>query len=219
MFLTNTERSRALRVALTDAHEILKTRRVKRDILVSKFQDLTSEIDSLRLDTDNLKLIEAYLMQFADERQALVFQQIEAVVTEGLRTIFQEDLRFDVDTKQVGSRSEVVFSIISETESGELKTSVMESRGGGVSSVCGFLVQAVLILLTPGMRPFMALDETLRAVSEEYQAPLGQFIADLCERTGLQVLLVSHQPTISEHADVCYSFSQIDGITHIKGDL
>lgn len=165
---------------------------------------------------ETFKLIEGYLSKFADERQEAVFRQIEATVTEGLRTVFEEDLKLVISTKMVGSRSETVFNIVSIADGDELTTSIMDSRGGGVAAIVGFLVQAVLVLLTPNMRPILFLDETFRAVSEQYQAPLGEFIKDLCDRTGLQVVLVSHQPTISDYADKAYSFSQVNGRTKIK---
>ena len=177
--------------------------------LVSETSDLTERIQ-------DLKLIETYLAAFADERQAQVYKQIETTVTEGLRAVFGEDLRLEVANKMVGARAETVFSLVSPTPDGDLRTAIMDARGGGVAAIVGFLIQAVLVLLTPGLRPIVFLDESFRNVSEDYQAPLGEFIKDLCERTGLQVILVTHQPTIAEYADQWYSFSQHDGKTQIK---
>ena len=216
MSLINTEKIDFLSKAVAAQRKSLDTRKVKRGVIYDRIQANNATVSSLVSQIDNLKIIEAYLSQFADERQAQVFKQIESTVTEGLRYIFQEDLRLDVSNKLVGSRSEVVFSVISETEEGELKTGVMDARGGGVAAIVGFLTQAVLILLTPGLRPFMALDETFRNVSSEYQEPLGQFVSDLCSRTGLQVLLVTHQPEIAEFADAHYAFTQSSGTTNIK---
>lgn len=184
-------------------------------MLLESQRRLATEVTNINDRIDNYKLIEAYLAKYADERQAQVYRQIENTVTEGLRTVFNEDLRLEVETKMVGSRSETVFNIVSKTPEGELSTSIMDSRGGGVAAIVGFLVQAVLVLLTPSLRPILFLDESFRNVSEEYQAPLGEFIQDLCQRTGLQVVLVTHQPTIAEYASNWYSFSQQNGKTKI----
>ena len=216
MYSISTEKIDELSKVIATHRKSLDTRKVKRDVINDRIKANNATVSSLVSKIDNLKIIEAYLSQFADERQAQVFKQIESTVTEGLRYIFQEDLRLDVSNKLVGARSEVVFSVISETEEGELKTGVMDARGGGVAAIVGFLTQAVLILLTPGLRPFMALDETFRNVSSEYQEPLGQFVSDLCSRTGLQVLLVTHQPEIAEFADAHNAFTQSSGLTHIK---
>lgn len=194
----------------------LNVREGQRSMLMESRDNLLTEIAEGNSRVDNLKLIEAFLTQFADERQAQVYRQIEATVSEGLLAVFNEDIRLEVTTKVVGARSETVFTVVSQTDEGELRTSIMDARGGGVAAIVGFLIQAVLVLLTPGLRPVLFLDETFRNVSEEYQAPLGEFVKDLCERTGLQVVLVTHQPTIAEYADSWYSFSQESGRTKIK---
>lgn len=188
----------------------------QRAMVVSEVSRLQDDITSLNNTINDLKLLEAYLSRFADERQAAVFNQIEATVSEGLRAVFREEMRLEITTKMVGARSEVVFTLISDTEDGELATSIMESRGGGVAAIVGFLIQAVIVLLTPGLRPVIFLDESFRAVSSEYQTPLGEFISDLCSRTGLQVILITHNPEIVETADRVYSFEQLSGKTKIK---
>lgn len=190
-----------------------------RDMLQHTLSTATQEIHSINDKLNYMKLIEVFLAQFADERQASVYRQLEATVSEGLQTVFGEDIRLVVSNKMVGSRSETVFTIVSPTPDGELETSIMDARGGGVAAIVGFLIQAVLVLLTPGMRPILFLDESFRNVSAEYQEPLSKFIRDLCDRTGLQVVLVTHQPAIAEYATTWYSFKQKDGQTTIKKEL
>lgn len=188
----------------------------QRDMVVEQRKMLEASITDTQDLIDIFKLIEAYLAAFADERQAQVYKNLENTVTEGLRAVFGEDLRLEVTNKMVGSRSETVFSLVSPGDGEELRTSILDSRGGGVAAIIGFLVQAVLVLLTPGLRPIVFLDESFKNVSEDYQAPLGEFIQDLCAKTGLQVVLVTHQPAIGEYADRWYSFSQVKGETKIK---
>lgn len=190
--------------------------RGQRKMLEEQMERYRKEADLHNGHIMNLKLIETYLAAFADERQAMVYRQIENTVTEGLRAVFLEDMRLEVSTKMVGSRPEVVFNIVSVNEEEELRTGIMDARGGGVAAIVGFLIQAVLVLLTPNLRPIIFLDESFRNVSEEYQAPLGEFIKELCERTGLQVVLVTHQPTIAEYADSHYGFTQRNGRTRIE---
>lgn len=188
----------------------------KIDMTKNSLDKVGDEISSALARIDNLHIIEAYLKQFADERQEQVYRQIETTVTEGLRAVFQEELSLEISTKMVGSRTETVFNLVSDAGGEVLTTSIMDSRGGGVAAIVGFLIQAVLVLLTPGMRPILFLDETFRNVSEDYQAPLGEFIRNLCDKTGLQVVLVTHQPTIAEYSTNWYTFSQKDGTTIIS---
>ena len=190
--------------------------RGQRKMLEEQMERYRQEADTHNGHIMNLKLIEKYLAAFADERQALVYRQIENTVTEGLRAVFLEDMRLEVSTKMVGSRPEVVFNIVSVNEEEELRTGIMDARGGGVAAIVGFLIQAVLVLLTPNLRPIIFLDEAFKNVSAQFQAPLGEFIQELCARTGLQVVLVTHQPEITDYADSHYEFSQTKGKTKIK---
>lgn len=194
----------------------ISQREGQKEFVLSSIDRLKDSVDSLTERIDNYKLIETYLANFADERQAQVYRQLEVTVSEGLQSVFEEDIRLEVENKMVGSRAETVFTLVSNTEEGELRTGIMDSRGGGVSAVVGFLIQAVLVLLTPNMRPLLALDETFRNVSTDLQGRLGEWISDLCNKTGLQVILVTHQPEIAEHADVHYSFTQRGGKTKIE---
>ena len=204
-----------LREKIREVSSELMVRKGQRDMIRTNKASLLEEVISINNRLDNLKLLETYLSQFADERQAQVYRQIETTVTEGLQAVFQEDIRLEIANKMVGARAETVFTIVSSTPAGELSTSIMDSRGGGVAAIVGFLVQAVLVLLTPDMRPILFLDETFRNVSEDYQAPLGEFIRELCDNTGLQVMLVTHQPTIAEFATDVYSVKQVNGKTKI----
>lgn len=196
--------------------EEYRVQETRRDVLIESRDRTEQKIGELRERSDYLKMIEGYLAQFADERQAQVYRQIETTVTEGLTAVFGEEIRLEISTKMHGARSETVFNVVTMIDGEELRTSIMDARGGGVAGIVGFLVQAVLVLLTPNMRPIIFLDESFRNVSEEYQAPLGEFIKELCQRTGLQVVLVTHQPTIAEYADTWYAFSQTSGKTKVR---
>lgn len=194
---------------------MISTLEGQRSMVEGTQKRLGTDIGQLNQRISDLKILETYLAQFADERQLKVYQQIEMTVTEGLQSVFGEDIQLEISNKMVGARSETVFSLVSQTEEGELRTSIMDSRGGGVAAIVGFLIQAVLVLLTPELRPIIFLDEAFRAVSSDYQVPLGEFISDLCERTGLQVVLVTHNAEIVQTADVVYAFEQTDGKTKI----
>ena len=88
MYSISTEKIDELSNVIATHRKSLDTRKVKRDVIYDRIQANNNTISSLTSSIDNLKLIEAYLSQFADERQAQVFKQIESTVTEGLRYIF-----------------------------------------------------------------------------------------------------------------------------------
>jgi DNA repair exonuclease SbcCD ATPase subunit len=138
-----------------------------------------------------------FLAQFADERQAQVIEAIQDIASRGLTQIFGEPMELRIE--QVVRARRVEMDIMVKT--GELVTPILESRGGGLAAVAGFLLRVAVLLLTPNVRKFMALDETFAMLSEDYLENMGNFLRELCEQTGLQMLMVSHQTEFADAAD------------------
>jgi ABC-type lipoprotein export system ATPase subunit len=62
------------------------------------------------------------------------------------------------------------------------------------------------------------LDETFAHVSSEYLEPMGQFLREVVDKTGVQIIMVTHQPELAEYADTVYRFSNKDGKTQVAKD-
>ena len=159
----------------------------------------------------------AFLNTFADERQELVQRRIETLVTHGLVTIFGESMTFHVVSVQKASRTEVEFMLRSTMGEQTVETPILDARGGGVAAVVGFLLRLIITLLRK-QRPVMVLDETFAQLSAEYEPRLAEFLRELVDRTGVQIIMVTHSTAYSEHADKVYEFSQKDGQTIVRAD-
>jgi ABC-type molybdenum transport system ATPase subunit/photorepair protein PhrA len=80
----------------------------------------------------------------------------------------------------------------------------MDARGGGMAAVTGFMIRLVVLLLTPRARRILFLDETFRFVSSEYEGRLAEFLAEVAERAGVQLVLVTHSDAFNDAADAHY---------------
>lgn len=140
------------------------------------------------------------LNQFSDEKQDEVVAIIEAITSEGLSEVFGESIELTITKEIKARRTEMVVKV----RTGDLETSIMDARGGGLAAVAGFLLRACVILLTPGARRALFLDEVFAHLSEDYVPRMAEFLRELCERTGLQILLVTHQPEFAEAAPKVY---------------
>lgn len=154
------------------------------------------------------------LSSIGEERQESVQRQIEQLVTRGLQTIFGEDLSFHVVQSIKAKSSNVDFVVRTTLADGtEVDTPVMEARGGGLAATVGFLLRLVVLLLSGGKDQVLVLDETFAMVSDEYVGRVAEFIREVVDQTGLQVIMVTHQPAFTEHADVVYRFGVKNGQT------
>jgi len=168
------------------------------------------------------------LTKVREERQQLAPERVEGLVTQGLRAVFgDEGLSFHVIQGVKGGQATVEFVIRSEHVAGDeagihadapviVDTPVMDARGGGMAVVTGFLLRLVVLLLTPQARRILFLDETFAHVSEEYREPLGQFLREVCDKAGVQVVMITHDPEYAALADAAYRLSMgADGATEV----
>lgn len=156
----------------------------------------------------------SFLNSFADERQEKVQRQVETLVTHGVQTIFGEGLTFHVISEQKANRAEVSFSLRSMMGEEVVETPILDARGGGVAAVVGFLLRLIVTLLRDD-RPLLVLDETFAQLSADYEPRLAEFLRELVDQTGVQIVMVTHSESFSEHADRVYRFGQKEGQTTV----
>lgn len=156
----------------------------------------------------------AFLNSFADERQTKVQQQVETLVTHGVQTIFGEGLTFHVISEQKANRAEVTFSLRSMMGDQVVETPILDARGGGVAAVVGFLLRLIVTMLRDD-RPLLVLDETFAQLSADYEPRLAEFLRELVDQTGVQIVMVTHSESFSEFADKVYRFGQTKGETKV----
>lgn len=129
---------------------------------------------------------------------------IETLQTEGVRTVFDDqDLRVRATVEVL--RGKVNVSLVtSQTKQGEtIEGSSLDGFGGAVSTVQSVLLRLALIFRR-GLRPVLFLDESLPAFDERYVLNMASFLKTLCARTGVDVLLVTHNPMLVEASDRAY---------------
>lgn len=185
--------------------------------LAQEGKELQASILELRQNISYYEQAASILASISDERQAVAQQQIESLVTQGLQTIFGEDITFHVISKLQGRNTVVEFVVRSHLSNGSVvETPVLDSRGGGLAAVVGFLLRLVILLLSKDdVRPILFLDESFSHLSAEYEPRLAEFIRELVDKTGMQIVLVTHSDAYSDVADKKYKFFMKDGKTHI----
>ena len=187
-------------------------------VIATKGVAIKKEIKLATQDHDLYSRAAITLASIGEQRQADAQSQIEELVTRGLTTIFGENISFHVVQTQRGKTPEVKFLVKSEGATGQMiETSVMDSRGGGLAAVVGFLLRLVILLLKTGKtNRVLILDESFSHVSAEYEIPLAEFLKELVEKTDVQIILVTHSDAFSQFADKRYRLKIVAGATEAK---
>ncbi len=190
---------------------------------------LQQEAEKLAEQLALLEQAAGVLTRIGEERQEAAQAQIEGLVSRGLQTIFGESLEFRMIQTVRGNQAQVDFVIRSEYVAGDaagvncdapvvVETPVMDARGGGMAATVGFILRLVVLLLTPNARRVMFLDETFSHVSAEYEPRLAEFLREVADKAGVQLLLVTHSSAYDDAADVRYRLQLgADGATEVSG--
>lgn len=218
--MTDTE-SLASRVAVRRRQLDARQGEARSELLRAKA--LQTEITSLSAEVSVLDHVTILLNSLGEERQLEAQQTIEELVTRGLQTIFDETLSFHI-VQTTRAKNATVEFLVRDTfgldDNTIRETPVMDARGGGLAATIGFLLRVVVMLLrgTAKGENILVLDESFSHVSDDYLPALGEFLRELVDKTGIQIILVTHQPLFADYADKVYRFSQLDGKTVVHED-
>lgn len=177
-----------------------------------------ADIEQLQAVADLHEKAAHVLTAIGEQRQDQAQRQIEGLVTQGLQTIFGDDLSFHLAPAVRAKTPVVDFVIRSQLDDGTtVDTDVMDARGGGLAAIVGFLLRLVKQLLSRHRDDVIIfLDETFAHVSAEYLPRLVGFLKELVAATGVQIVMVTHEDAFTDAADVVYHFRLDGGVTKTR---
>lgn len=183
--------------------------------VIGHAKELRGDVEHYSEDVSILEQVTGLLNSIGEDRQLKAQQDIEELVTRGLQSIFDDTLSFHILQTVRGKTANVEFVVRTDFEDSVVDTSVLDSRGGGLAATIGFLLRVVVMLLKGGSRDenILILDETFAMVSAEYLPAVGEFLREIVDNTGIQIIMVTHQQEFAEYADRVYRFSLVDGRT------
>jgi hypothetical protein len=167
---------------------------------------------------------EDVLDRVADMFRALIDREVidnantaQDLLTEGLQAVFDDldlSVRAEVDIQR-GKVAVDLLTVQRQPDGNVTEGSAMDVYGGSVATVESVLLR-IVVLTRRGLRPLLLLDESLGAVAEHYVPRVGQFLSLLSERMGLDVLAVSHNPSLVEAASAAYRIHKKGGAATFK---
>lgn len=211
----------ALLATIREQKRTLDFERGQQQGLVERERELTADIQEQRELTEVLDRVTILLNNIGEDKQQKAQEHIEGIVTRGLQAIFGPTFSFHIAQTMKGKSASVEFLIRTHLDDVTLETPVLESHGGGLAAIVGFLLRVTVMLLDKGADKanVLVLDETFGMVSAEFLDPLAEFVRELIDKTGLQVILVTHQDQWLEYADKTVRFGIKNGATFVREEL
>jgi DNA repair exonuclease SbcCD ATPase subunit len=176
-----------------------------------------AEVERLRASLELHEKVLGVLTSVGEARQESAQRQVEGLVTRALQAIFDENLSFHLVPSVKANRAEIDFVLRSRYGDAEVDTPVLEARGGGMAAVVGFVLRLVVLLLTPGARRVLFLDESFGMVSKSYEPRVADFLREVADKAGVQIVLITHSDAYSDAADQKYELELgPDGATVVR---
>jgi len=203
-----------------DELRIRHTKRVAaRDMLAEQIGDIESRAEAGSLRAKLLDYVHEVLKVIAEKREAKVRERLEALVTQSLRLVFDDD-SYSFFIEQDVKRDQAVARLMLEKadEDGNLfRTPLRGFHGGGIVDIVAFVLNAiVLTFVRPQRRQTMWMDEPFSQVSKSYRPRIADMMRWLHEETGLQFIIVTHEEEYLSVADTVTKITQSNGKTKVQ---
>ena len=188
--------------------EILKEQLDKVELNLSekeKYSDILTQVSLLFQKTS----------EFAREQSK---RQIEDTVTKCLQFILETDIEFLIELSESRSVPIAEFFVQSNYPEGySIKTKPEIARGGGVVDIISL---ALRIAFLQQNQPFLSgpliLDEPGKHVSNDYIFNLGEFLKRSSCIFNRQIIMVTHNPHLSQISDKAFQVTNKRGISEVS---
>jgi DNA repair exonuclease SbcCD ATPase subunit len=145
------------------------------------------------------------IQRLADLKKEETTKKVERLVSFGLQTVFANNTyQFHIQSEVTRDNVNYTFTV----ERDGVETDIIESSGGGVVNVVSFLLRLIIVLFSRGQRRVLILDEPFSNLSENYHENLGKLLGILSKRTGVQIIMVSHQPKVEPEDARVYTLTK-----------
>jgi hypothetical protein len=183
-----------------------------RDSIKSRLSFTKDEIKRLDNEEALLLLVSELFRKLIDQEVTIGVQAVERLQTEGLQSVFNDqDLAVKANIEVQRGKVSVDLITSQKYKNGmSVEGLSSDSFGGAVSTVQSILLR-IIIITRRGLRPLLLLDETLPAIDPNYITNMGQFLTTLCNRLGMDILSITHNPAVVEAANKAYRIVKKDG--------
>lgn len=181
-----------------------------RDALDAQIADNATRVKALENEDELLELVAALLRRLVDAEVTDGVKAVERLQTEGLREIFH-DQALSVRAEIEESRGKVSVTLLTgrEHKDGTVVWGVADQSFGGSILTIQSILMRITVIFRRDMRPLLLLDETLVAVANRYVDRAARFLSSLCQRLGLDILLITHDEAIVSAAHRAYVVSYV----------
>ena len=186
----------------------------KRDLLIQQKDDKEAELKAVEQNISTWEQVQLLLSKSSEFAREQLKQKIEETVTAALRSVFEDPgISFNIDLTQ-GAKPAANWQVVSSYKDFEVAANPEDSRGGGLVDIVSLALRlALLELARPKHEGPVILDEPGKMISREYLPNVAAFLSKYGEKTGRQIVMVTHHGILADAADVAWFVTQQLGVS------
>jgi len=125
----------------------------------------------------------------------------ELIVTHALNYIYESnEYSFHLEFSRRGNLQEMDFAV--QTPDKPESLDLLKTDAGGTKNIVSLALRIVLMeVASPKIAGFIISDESFANLSEKFRPRASQFLKEMNQKMGRQVIAISHLPEMMESAD------------------
>lgn len=155
-----------------------------------------------------------FLNDIANSRRGNMKGKIESIITEAVQLIYGSDLSVSMEYKTKNNRSHLDFKLIKKTANGDVSRN-MSGFGGGVADAISVPLRLLVLLGSKQTERVCVLDECYKHVSKERIQNVAEFLKDISDKLGVQLIMSTHADEIKKIADRNIELENVNGAVRV----
>ena len=190
----------------------------QKEMLEQQRDDTDAALRQAKHDVSLWRDVQVLFGKVSEFARAQLKARIEETVSVALQAVFErDDIRFEIEIRTSDGQPAASWQVVSMYGDTSVAGDPESSRGGGVSDVVSLALRLALLELSrPRVEGPVLLDEVGKHISAQYAPNVAQFLKQYAEKTGRQIVLVTHMNALAEVANVSYRVSQENGVSEVQ---
>lgn len=169
-------------------------------ILDSQAKNLEDEVEKAKYKSELYVKCSEIFKKWLEDSITKNVDSISDLATTGLKFIIQDqDLKFSIKQEAKYNRISMKFIVEQDGVEGD----PLDSYGGGAAVIISLILR-IAIMQKMGMCDLLILDESMVALANAYVPFAASFMRQLSEQTGVNILMVTHNPEFVMSAHTAY---------------
>ncbi len=193
-----------------------------REKLQEKISDLKFLEKDLKSDIKDKELLSEELLVVNESRSLIILasqatqnkleNHLSGIVTLALKTVFGERYSFKIRFVQRRNTTEADLLLVDNGR----ETNPIYSDGYGVCDVISIALRISYWKLQNDSRNVIIWDEPLRFLSKDLHDLISVMIKEISKKLNLQFIIVTHNPSLIDHADKVFQIEREDEISNVS---